>query len=88
MRWLHPASAMIALACALWLAIQTRSRLGAIVLLLIGVQILLGVADVLLLAPTWMQILHLLGADLYWIALVTACATVLAPQRPALTTAR
>lgn len=88
MRWLHPASAMIALACALWLAIQIRSRLGGIVLLLIGAQILLGVADVLLLAPTWIQILHLLGADLYWIALVTACATVLAPQRPALTTVR
>jgi cytochrome c oxidase assembly protein subunit 15 len=33
-------------------------------------QVVLGVADVLLLAPTWLQILHLLGADLFWIALV------------------
>ncbi|HKO18145.1 MAG TPA: hypothetical protein VJU82_04590, partial [Acidobacteriaceae bacterium] len=30
----------------------------------------LGAADVLLLAPAWMQLLHLLGADLYWVALV------------------
>jgi cytochrome c oxidase assembly protein subunit 15 len=31
---------------------------------------------VLLLAPVWMQILHLLGADLYWVALVTLAAVV------------
>lgn len=80
MRWLHPASALIALACAIWLALQLRSTLGRLVLGFIGVQLILGALDVLLLAPTWMQILHLLGADLYWIALVVACATVLAPR--------
>ncbi len=83
MRWLHPASALIALTCAIWLALQIRSRLSTLVLALIGAQLLLGAADVLLLAPTWMQVLHLLGADLYWIALVVACATVLAPQTSA-----
>jgi cytochrome c oxidase assembly protein subunit 15 len=81
MRWLHPATALIALGCAIWLALQIRSKLGRLVLYLIGAQLLLGAADVLLLAPTWIQVLHLLGADLYWIALVVACATVLAPQR-------
>jgi cytochrome c oxidase assembly protein subunit 15 len=35
---------------------------------------------VLLLAPTWMQVLHLLGADLYWIALIALCADVVAPH--------
>jgi len=80
MRWLHPASALIALGCAIWLALQLRSALGRLVLGLIGAQLILGALDVLLLAPTWMQVLHLLGADLYWIALVVACATVLAPQ--------
>lgn len=83
MRWLHPATALIALACAVWLALQIRSRLGSLVLGLIGTQLLLGAADVLSLAPTWMQVLHLLGADLYWIALVVACATVLFPASPA-----
>jgi heme a synthase len=81
MRWLHPASALIALGCAIWLALQIRSALGRLVLGLIAAQLVLGAADVLLLAPTWMQVLHLLGADLYWIALVVACASVLAPQR-------
>jgi len=49
----------------------------------VGIQLLLGAADVLLLAPTWLQVLHLLGADLYWIALIVACATVLAPAHAA-----
>ncbi len=86
MRWVHPATALIALACAIWLALQLRSKLGRWVLALIAAQLVLGAADVLLLAPTWMQILHLLGADLYWIALVAACITVLAPE-PSNTTA-
>jgi cytochrome c oxidase assembly protein subunit 15 len=84
MRWLHPATALIALSCAIWIAFQLRSRLGKLVVALVCAQIVLGAADVLLLAPTWLQVLHLLGADLYWIALVVACATVLAPaQAPA-----
>jgi cytochrome c oxidase assembly protein subunit 15 len=44
------------------------------------VQVVLGVADVLLLAPTWMQVVHLLGADIYWIALVGLAADLLWPQ--------
>jgi cytochrome c oxidase assembly protein subunit 15 len=31
----------------------------------------------------WMQILHLLGADLYWIALVTLAAGVIWPKADA-----
>jgi cytochrome c oxidase assembly protein subunit 15 len=87
MRWIHPAAALIGLACAIWLALQLRSNLGRWVLALIAVQLCLGAADVLLLAPTWMQLLHLLGADLYWIALVAACVTVLAPRTVTATTA-
>jgi cytochrome c oxidase assembly protein subunit 15 len=47
------------------------------VVALLGLQIVLGIADVLLLAPTWIQIVHLLGADLYWIALVCLAAEAL-----------
>jgi len=82
MRWLHPATAIIALSCAVWIALQLRSKLGKLVVGLVCVQLLLGAADVLLLAPTWLQVLHLLGADLYWIALVVACASILAPALP------
>jgi cytochrome c oxidase assembly protein subunit 15 len=80
MRWLHPAASAIALACALMLCLKLRSRLGNTVLALVAAQLLLGALDVLLLAPTWMQVLHLLGADIYWIALVAACASVIAPE--------
>jgi heme a synthase len=64
-----------------WLGVSLRSRISKWVLGLIVVQILLGVTDVLLLAPTWMQVLHLLGADAYWIALVAACSGVFAGER-------
>ncbi len=79
-RWLHPASALIALGCAIWLAVQSRSGLGRLVLALIGFQLFLGALDVLSLASSLMQVLHLLGADLYWIALVVACASILVPH--------
>jgi len=46
-------------------------------------QLVLGVGDVLLLAPTWMQVVHLLGADLYWVALVVVAAEVLWPKQEA-----
>jgi cytochrome c oxidase assembly protein subunit 15 len=34
----------------------------------------LGVLDVAFLAPVWLQIAHLLGADLFWVALVILTA--------------
>ncbi len=40
-------------------------------------QVVVGVLNVLLLAPVWMQLVHLLVADLLWIALVLLGATVL-----------
>jgi cytochrome c oxidase assembly protein subunit 15 len=77
MRWLHPTAAVIALGCAIWLSYNLRSRIGRVVLGLIVLQLVLGVGDVLLVAPTWMQVLHLLGADIYWIALIAACSDLL-----------
>ena len=50
--------------------------MGLVVVLLLLLQYSLGLADVLLLAPVWMQITHLLGADLLWIALVVLTARV------------
>lgn len=85
LRGVHPVSAMIAGAFVLWLIAQAKragaSRIAGLVLSLLGFQFVLGMADVLLLAPVWMQILHLLGADLYWVALVVLAATVVWPQK-------
>ncbi len=41
---------------------------GRDLVLIIGLQLLLGVVNVLLAAPIWMQIVHLLVADLVWLA--------------------
>lgn len=81
MRWVHPASSIFGLACILLLARDLHTRLSTIVAALVFVQIALGVADVFLLAPTWMQVVHLLGADIYWIALVSLAAELLWPKR-------
>jgi cytochrome c oxidase assembly protein subunit 15 len=79
MRWVHPAASLVAFFCVLLLVRGVRSRLSSVVVGLFLSQIVLGIADVLLLAPTWMQVVHLLGADLYWIALVALAAEVLWP---------
>jgi cytochrome c oxidase assembly protein subunit 15 len=84
LRGVHPVSAVVAAVFVFWLVAQARQtgvgRLAGLVLALLGFQFALGLADVLLLAPVWMQILHLLGADLYWVALVTMAATVVWPK--------
>ena len=77
MRWIHPAAAVVGLLCVAWLVMKVRSRLSWIVAGLLGLQFALGITDVLLLAPTWIQLVHLLGADLYWIALVCLAADAL-----------
>jgi cytochrome c oxidase assembly protein subunit 15 len=79
MRWIHPASAVVGFCCVLWLALRVRSKLSRTVIALLALQILLGIVDVLTLAPTWMQIVHLLVADLYWIALVALVADTIWP---------
>jgi heme A synthase len=45
-------------------------------------QIFVGVANVALLAPVYMQLFHLLMADLVWLTLVLAAATALAAREP------
>ena len=48
---------------------------------LLVLQFALGITDLVLLTPAWMQLLHLLGADLYWIALVLLAADTVWPQQ-------
>ncbi len=81
MRWLHPASSMIAILFASWLALRMRTLMSRRLLLLIAAQVALGIVDVFLMAPTWMQVLHLLGADLFWINLVCLSAEVLTSRK-------
>jgi heme a synthase len=80
MRWVHPAASLLALVCVALLCWRVRGRAAAVVATLLALQFVLGIGDVLLLAPQWMQILHLLGADLFWIALVVLASEALRPH--------
>jgi heme A synthase len=50
-------------------------------LALVGTQLIAGLANVLLLAPIWMQMVHLLVADLVWITFVVFSAQALRVSR-------
>jgi heme a synthase len=56
----------------------TSRLLGRWVAALAALQLIAGAANVALLAPVWMQLLHLLVADLLWILFVMLGASVLA----------
>ena len=81
-RWTHPAIAFFASVVVIWLRVSASRRslywdnrgLSALVLILMAAQYLLGALDVVLLAPVWLQLMHLLGADVLWAALVVLTA--------------
>ena len=83
-RWTHPTVAFFASIFLIWLLVRGSRRsnvwdnrgLSALVLILLAAQYLLGVLDVVLLAPVWLQVAHLLGADVLWAALVVLTARV------------
>jgi heme A synthase len=65
-------------------AADQRGRFAArAVIGLAAVQLVVGFVNVLLLAPVWMQILHLLLAQALWIAYVILAASVLAESEAA-----
>ena len=90
LRIIHPALAVAATVGVLVGArsIAKRSRSRTIVAIagaarwLVLVQVAGGVLNLMLLAPVWMQLVHLLVADLTWIALVLLGASALAVQPP------
>ena len=71
LRILHP---MLAVAAAAWLACYAVLYRGWTLLALVAAQVLAGSLNLFLLAPIWMQMVHLLLADLVWIALVLFAA--------------
>jgi cytochrome c oxidase assembly protein subunit 15 len=81
-RWTHPTVALLAGVFLIWLLVRAARRrsqwdnraLSVLVLILLALQFVLGILDVVLLAPVWLQILHLLGADVLWVAIVALAA--------------
>lgn len=79
LRWLHPAAAILAGAFVLALIVAgartaAHRKLALLLTALLAAQYALGVADLTLLTPLSMQVLHLLGADLVWVALIILAA--------------
>jgi heme A synthase len=77
LRVVHPVLAIVGGAMLLAAAVTAmRSgrvpavRMGNILAALVFLQLAAGALNIALLAPVWMQILHLLLADLLWVALV------------------
>jgi heme A synthase len=89
LRILHPtlgvATAFLLLFGMAALPILPNQRRGLAarraVIVLAVLQVVIGFANVWLLAPVWMQLLHLAVADLIWIALVVCAASTLADER-------
>ena len=79
-RLLHPAVAGLAAGYVLWVIFRSStrrnrfSRSAIALMILLFVQAGIGVMNVLLLAPVWLQIAHLFVADVLWILLVLASA--------------
>ena len=81
-RWMHPTVAFLASILLIWLLVRAARRtthwdnrgLSALVLLLLAVVYVLGLLDVVLLAPLWVQVAHLLAADTLWASLVVLAA--------------
>lgn len=87
LRVIHPVLAVIVGTYLLYITVfitgrrgSTTRRLAMTFRFIVVGQILAGGINVLLLAPTWMQIVHLLLADMVWIILTMYAASVLASE--------
>jgi cytochrome c oxidase assembly protein subunit 15 len=94
-RWTHPAVGFTSGLLLVWLLVRATLRnkrgtkswdnrgLCALVLLLLAAVLVLGLLDMVLLAPLWVQVAHLLGADALWVSLVVLTARLTLEPREA-----
>ena len=89
LRLLHPTLTVVVAAAMALAGLHTRresagitARLGTALAWLVGAQLLAGLVNVLLLAPVWMQLVHLMVADAIWICYVLMGAGLLAEPEP------
>jgi cytochrome c oxidase assembly protein subunit 15 len=90
-RWMHPTVAVFASIFLIWLLVRAAKdrthwdnrRLSTLILILLAAVYTLGILDVLLLAPLWVQVAHLLAADILWVSLVVLTARLTLQPREA-----
>lgn len=81
-RWAHPVCAILAGAFLVWILLRANRGkqkeenrpLARVLLGLLVVVYALGLLDVALLAPIWVQVIHLAAADTLWASLVVLTA--------------
>jgi cytochrome c oxidase assembly protein subunit 15 len=86
LRTVHPPAAVaaaIVLVAAVRIALRAPSRrarrIGVGLLAVLGAELCAGALNVLLLAPVWLQLVHLALADLAWLGVILLGAEALAP---------
>lgn len=82
LRFLHPVAAVLGAAYVLWILLRNsktprRSWNQVALAAVLITQIGLGILNVILLAPLWLQIVHLFVAELFWVLVVLASADLL-----------
>lgn len=86
LRIYHPLLAVVVgavLAIVAWQLMTRRptpdtQRWGRTLIVIFGLEFVFGAINVALKAPVWMQLVHLLAADLLWISLILLTASALA----------
>jgi len=87
LRLLHPVTVVLGAIYVLWIVRKNSGRQAhapkalPFLISVLMLQIGLGVMNVILLAPVWLQIVHLLVGDLFWICLVFASADLVLETR-------
>lgn len=88
LRVYHP---LVAIVTGIYLALASRAivverpdaetrRLARTLITVVIIQLVVGFVNVILLAPVWMQLVHLLLADLMWIAAILLGLTALSQE--------
>ncbi len=80
LRLIHPALALIAAGIGWWASGRVgrpRSPAARALPVLVGVMLVTGSLNIVLGVPVWMQLVHLLFADVLWITYILASASVL-----------
>lgn len=84
LRVLHPAFAVATAVYLLWLLGKeaAANRWARAAMYLVALEVAIGFFNIGLSAPAWLQIVHLLGAQALWIALILTCASLGPVQVP------
>lgn len=70
LRILHPFFALAAAGIVLWVVMRSPRPAGYLLIVAMLGQLMIGIVNLTLLAPAWLQLLHLLAADTIWVMAV------------------